>query len=100
MLDGYFFVHDVLSLLFPHRLASICLQEVAALKNHLEAVIIPAAKKAEFRARLGELQVQCTPSTEISCFLLSMFVRTSWRRVSLVLINSVVLNCCLLGGFF
>ncbi|KAG0615366.1 hypothetical protein M758_5G035500 [Ceratodon purpureus] len=31
-------------------------KEVAHLKNILETVVIPAAKKAEFRARLGELQ--------------------------------------------
>lgn len=31
-------------------------KEVASLKNSLENVVIPAAKKAEFRTRLGELQ--------------------------------------------
>jgi alanyl-tRNA synthetase len=31
-------------------------KEVAALKNQLETLIIPAAKKAEFRTRLSELQ--------------------------------------------
>lgn len=73
---------DVLSALYPYRLASTCLQEVAALKNQLETLIIPASKKAEFRTRLGELQVN---RLNFSCFFLCVFVRVLLRRVSLTL---------------
>lgn len=50
-------------------------QKVAALKSRVDAAVIPAAKKADIRAKIVQLQVSSFGSTLSSFVLVSTLVR-------------------------